>query len=70
MSPALNPTFYQVIVRVFQGQDLPAMDKGVGFLSSDKIDAYIKTKFKSKKYKTNVVTQYIKKEKYEPANWN
>lgn len=30
------------------------MDAAVGFLGSDKIDAYFKLKFKGKKYKTEV----------------
>jgi hypothetical protein len=30
------------------------MDSGIGFLSKDKIDAYLKLDFKGKKYKTPV----------------
>ena len=47
MSPSLNPTFYQVKVRVFQGQDLPPMDAGM-LMSKAKIDAYIRVNFKNK----------------------
>jgi len=32
------------------------MDAGIGFLSKDKIDAYMKLDFKGKKYKTSVIT--------------
>jgi len=54
MSPALNPKFYQIKFRFFQGHDLPMMDSGIGFLSKDKIDAYLKLDFKKKKYKTPI----------------
>jgi hypothetical protein len=54
MSPALNPTFFQVKLRFFGGHDLPMMDSGIGFLSKDKIDAYLKLEFKGKKYKTPI----------------
>lgn len=56
MSPALNPSFYQIKIRIFQGQDLPAMDSAVGFIGKDKIDAYLMCEFKGKKYKTKVIT--------------
>ena len=69
MSPALNPTFYQVIIRIFQGQNLPAMDSGIGMFSKDKIDAYFKTEFKKKKYKTKTLIQY-KGSGYEHINWD
>jgi len=55
MSPSLNPKFYQLKIRIFQGQDLPAMDSAVGFIGKDKIDAYIKTDFKKKKLKTQML---------------
>ena len=43
------------------------MDTGIGFLSKDKIDAYMKLDFKGKKYKTQVITQ----NKGGPGvNWN
>jgi Ca2+-dependent lipid-binding protein len=67
MSPALNPKFYQIKMRIFQGQDLPMMDSGIGFLAKEKIDAYMKCDFKGKKYTTEV----IKQEKGgPPVNWN
>jgi hypothetical protein len=54
MSPSLNPSFYQIILRVYEGQDLPAMDSAMGFIGKDKIDAYVKMEIKGKKYKTDV----------------
>ena len=56
MSPALNPRFFQIKLRLFEGQDLPMMDSGIGPFSSDKIDAYLKLEFKGKKYKTKAIT--------------
>ena len=67
MSPALNPVFHQVKIRLFQAQQLPSMDAGLGFLSKDKIDAYMKLDFKKKKYKTSVITQI---KGGEPIHWN
>ena len=55
MSPALNPKFYQIKIRIFQGQNLPAMDSAIGFLGKDKIDGYVMTTFKKKKYKTETI---------------
>ena len=57
MSPALNPTFYQIKLRVLQGQQLPAMDSQVGFSKfgmgqKAKIDAYMTCTWKKKVYKT------------------
>jgi len=43
------------------------MDTGIGFLSKDKIDAYIKLDFKGKKYKTQPITQI---KGGDPINWN
>ena len=43
------------------------MDSGIGFLSKDKIDAYMKLDFKTKKYKTPVEIYYKGK---EPISWN
>lgn len=56
MSPALNPKFYQIKVRLFSGMDLSPMDAGIGFLSKDKIDAYVALNWKGKKFKTKVIT--------------
>jgi len=67
MSPALNPEFYQLKIRLFQGQDLPAMDTAVGFIGKDKIDAYMKCEFKGKKHKTETITQV---KGGDPVNWN
>ena len=39
MSPALNPEFYQIKIRIFQGQNLPAMDSSL--MGSKSIDAYV-----------------------------
>ena len=52
MSPSLQPIYYQLKVRIFKGTDLPMMDQKIGFLGTSKIDAYIKTQFRGKKYKT------------------
>lgn len=65
MSPSLNPTFYQIKLRIFQGQDLPPMDAGV--LAKPKIDAYVACKFKKKPYKTKTVTQ---NKGGKPVDWN
>lgn len=67
MSPALNPKFYQIKLRFFSGHDLPMMDSGIGFLSKDKIDAYLKLEFKGKKYKTPVK---VYNKGGEPVHWN
>jgi hypothetical protein len=56
MSPALSPRFFQIKLRIFDGQDLPPMDTGIGPFSKDKIDAYMKLDFKGKKYKTKAIT--------------
>jgi hypothetical protein len=58
MSPALNPKFYQIKLRIYQGQDFPPMDKQV--MGSNKIDAYLLCEFKGKKYKTNYIKMYDK----------
>ena len=67
MSPSLNPSFYQIKIRVFQGWDLPSLDSAIGFIGSDKIDAYMKLEFKAKKYKTKVQTQ---PKGGPPVHWN
>jgi hypothetical protein len=67
MSPALNPRFFQTKIRIFSGHDLPMMDSGIGFLSKDKIDAYLKLEFKGKKYKTPVKKYFLND---EPCTWN
>jgi len=46
MPPQLNPEFYQVTIRIFECQDLPAMDsakKVMGIGTDGKTDAYIMT---------------------------
>jgi hypothetical protein len=55
MSPALNPAFYQLKIRIFAGADLPMMDASMGFLGEEKIDAYMKCEFKGKKFKTKTL---------------
>ena len=65
MSPALNPKFYQIKLRCFQGQDLPEMD--VGYIGKGSIDAYLKLDFKGKKYRTKVITQ---EKGGKPVDWN
>jgi len=67
MSPSLNPSFYQIKVRLFQAQDLPALDAAIGFIGKDKIDAYMKLDFKGKKYKTSTETQL---KGGDPVHWN
>jgi hypothetical protein len=67
MSPALNPKFYQIKIKIFQGQDLPMMDMSMGFLGKAKIDAYMKLDFKGKKYRTTTI---IQEEGGPPVEWN
>lgn len=66
MSPSLNPTFYQVTIRIFQGQDLPPMDAGM-LMSKAKIDAYIRINFKNKILKTKIC-KFTKGG--DPVDWN
>jgi hypothetical protein len=67
MSPALNPTFYQLKIRIFAGADLPMMDASMGFLGKEKIDAYLKCEFKGKKFKTKTLVQEKGK---DPVRWD
>lgn len=67
MPPQLNPKFYQVKVRFFQAQDLPAMDMGIKFVRAAKIDAYVMTMYKKKKLKTKVL---VMEEGGSPIDWN
>ena len=67
MSPALNPSFYQIKIRIFAGDQLPMMDADMGFLGKAKIDAYLKTEFKKKKFKTKTVS-FSKGD--DPVRWN
>ena len=67
MSPSLNPSFYQIKIRVFQGWDLPSLDSAVAFVTEAKIDAYMKLDFKGKKYKTKVIKQ---PKGGPPVHWN
>jgi hypothetical protein len=67
MSPALNPKFYQVTIRLFAGHHLPMMDSGVGPFTKEKIDAYLKLDFKGKKYKTPM---HVYQKNTEPITWN
>lgn len=55
MPPQLNPKFYQVKIRFFQAQQLPAMDMAIAFVRKAKIDAYVTTNYKNKKLKTKVL---------------
>jgi hypothetical protein len=54
MPPSLNPKFYQIKVRIFQAQDLPAMDIGIAYVRKAKIDAYMMYTYKKKKIKTDI----------------
>lgn len=65
MPPSLNPTFYQIKIRVFQAQNLPIMDSSFGGLREAKTDAYLSTMYKNKKLKTRVVVF-----KDKPVEWN
>lgn len=67
MSPALNPSFYQIRIKVFGGCDLPMMDASMGFLGKEKIDAYLKMEFKGKKFKTKIIQQ---ERGGPPCMWN
>lgn len=67
MSPALNPRFFQVKIRIFSGHDLPMMDSGIGPFTKEKIDAYMKLDFKGKKYKTPII---VYQKGGEPIHWN
>ena len=70
MPPQLNPEFYQIIVRIFGCQDLPAMDaamKVLGVGQNAKTDAYILTHFKKQKLKTKVL---VMEEGGDPIRWN
>ena len=75
MSPSLNPKFFQIVIRMFQGQDLPAMDQkvGIGRLGTRaKIDAYMRCDFKKRSYKTKTITQFCDdgNDAYVPVDWN
>ena len=67
MSPSLNPKFYQIKIRIFEGQDLPAMDSAMGFIGKVKIDAYMKCEFKGKKLRTPTI---VHEKGGAPARWN
>ena len=67
MSPALNPNFYQIKIRIFAGDQLPMMDADMGFMGKAKIDAYLKTEFKGKPFKTKVKS-FSKND--DPVQWN
>jgi len=53
--PQIQPEFYQLYIRLFQAQKLPAMDKAL--LGTAKTDAYIRCDHKGQKLKTKVVKQ-------------
>lgn len=70
MSPSLNPTFYQIKIRIFQGQELAAMDNAT-LLTKGGIDAYLKLEHRKMRYRTRTITaKDIGNKKCATVNWN
>lgn len=54
MQPSLTPKFFQIKLRIFQGEKFPPMDFHHCILHDrEKIDAYFALDFKGREFKTN-----------------